>query len=168
MPNKVYTAREATRLWSDGGNTSDEDLDLGGLAADAGRVGSAWDRGAGSIATKYRWTLFIDGFDTAPVVGETVDLYFAESDGTITDGPVAFSDTADAALSSTDLLKNLKPAGSAVVHSTTAGDNVAKSGLIVLKARHIIPVVHNNTADALLSTNDFHRVILEPVPEEIQ
>lgn len=166
MANKVYQAIEATTTWTDTGG--DEDLDLGGLAADAGRVGSALDRGASSRPALFAWQLKIDGFDTAPVVGETVDVYIAESDGTITDGPVGFSDTADSALASTDLLKNLRFIGQAVVRSTTAGDDLVVSGRIMLSLRHVIPVIHNNTADALLSTSDAHKFILTPIPPEIQ
>lgn len=168
MPNKIYQAPEATRTWTDAATGGDELLDLGGLAADAGRVGSAWDRGSASRPEVYAWQLFIDGFDTAPVVGETIDIYIAESDGTITDGPVGFSDTADSALASTNLLKNLRFIGQAVVRSTTAGDDLVASGRIALSLRHVIPVIHNNTADALLSTSDAHKFILTPLPPEIQ
>jgi len=166
MANKIYQAPETARVWSDAG--ADEDLDLGSLAAAAGRVGSAWDRGAASRPEVYEWRLKIDGFDTAPVVGETVDVYIAESDGTLTDGPVGFSDTADSALASVDLLKNLRFIGQAVVHSTTAGDDLVASGRIALSSRHVIPVIHNNTADALLGSSDAHQFILTPIPPEIQ
>jgi hypothetical protein len=32
----------------------------------------------------------------------------------------------------------------------------------------VSPVVHNNTADALLSTSDAHKVTLTPIPPEVQ
>lgn len=167
MANKVYIAPETSITWTDSGG--DEALDLGGLAADAGRQGDQRDLGAGSRAVLYEWILFIDGFDTAPVVGQTVDLYFAQSNGTEGDGAgVSFSDTGDGALASTNILPNLKLAGSVVVRSTTAADDIVARGVVALTSRYVVPVVHNNTADALLSTSDGHKVILTPVPPEVQ
>lgn len=167
MPNKIYQASETAITWSDAGAT--EVLDLGSLAADAGRVGEQHDRGASSRASLFEWRLKIDGFDTAPVVGETVDLYFAQSDGTYNDGEgITFQDTNDSALGSTNILPNLLYAGSVVVRSTTAGDNITASGVVALTSRYIVPVVHNNTADALLGTADDHWLVLTPIPFEVQ
>jgi len=166
MPNKVYIAPETAVTWTDTGG--DELLDLGGLAAAAGRVGEQRDLGSASRSEWYEWRFIIDGFDTAPVVGETIDLYFGSSDGTNGDGPVTYQDSSDSALSSVNILKNLRYAGSCVVVSTTAGDNLMASGVVRLTSRYVAPVVHNNSADALLSTSDAHKVILTPIPPEVQ
>lgn len=167
MANKVYINPESAVTWTDSGGT--ETLDLGSLSAAAGRVGDQHDWGTSARAYLYEWTFVISGFDTAPVVGETVDLYFAESDGTNADGAgITFSDTGDAALGSTNILRNLKYAGSVVVRSTTAGDDLVARGVIALTSRYTVPVVHNNTADALLGTADAHKVILTPIPLEVQ
>lgn len=166
MPNKIYQVPETATVWTDTGG--DKVLDLGSLAADAGRVGAALDRGASARPEIYEWRLKIDGFDTAPVVGESVDLFIAESDGTITDGPVGFSTSVDEALASVNLLKNLRFIGQVVVRSVTAGDDLVASGRIALSSRYVIPVVHNNTADALLGTSDAHSLTLTPIPPEIQ
>lgn len=165
MANKVYINAETSIDWSDTGG--DEIMDMA-LAANAGRVGEQRDLGSAARAEWYEWRLFLDGFDTAPVVGETVDLYFAQSDGTYDDGPVTFQDASDSALASTNLLPNLFFAGSCTVRSTTAADNLTASGVVRLTSRYVVPVVHNNTADALLSTADDHHLILTPIPPEVQ
>ena len=167
MVNKIYINPESTITWTD--TAGDEDLDLGGLAADAGRVGSAADRGTSARASEFHWQLKIDGFNTAPVVGESVDLYLAfTNDASVVDGPVGYGASTDSALASTNLLDNLLFLGSAVVRSTTAADNLVISGYASIDARYIIPVIHNNTADALLSTSDAHTFVLTPVPQEVQ
>ena len=162
MANKVYINEETAKTWTDTGG--DYTIDLGSLAADGVRVGAQGDLGAAPRADQYGWKLVIDGFDTAPVVGETVDLYLAFSDGTNVDGDVGELDAAG----STDDLPNLLFLGAASVQTTTAGDNLIISGVCQITQRYVSPVIHNNTADALLGTADSHKFILTPVPPEVQ
>ena len=162
MANKVYINEETAKTWTDTGG--DYTIDLGSLAADGVRVGGQGDLGAAPRADQYSWKLVIDGFDTAPVVGETVDLYLAFSDGTNVDGDVGTSDAAG----STDDLPNLLFLGAASVQTTTSGDNLIISGVCQITQRYVSPVIHNNTADALLGTADSHKFILTPVPPEVQ
>lgn len=161
MPNKVYTQTETAQVFTDAGG--DVVFDLGGLAADGVRVSAQLDLGAAPRADRYEWRLIIDGFDTAPVVGESCDCYLATSDGTYTDADVS----GDGA-GSVDDLPNLMYLGSAIVQTTTAGDDLVVSGVVEIVARYVNAVVHNNTADALLSTADAHKFILTPVPPEVQ
>ena len=164
MPNKIYNNPETTLTWTDTGG--DNALDLGALAADAVRVGAQDDLGAAAKSSLYFWQLKIDGFDTAPVVGETIDVYlaYAHNTSSVIDGDVGASDAAGATVD----LPNLHYIGSAVVQTTTAGDNLVISGIVEIRARYVSPVVHNNTVDALLSTSDAHTFTLTPVPDEVQ
>ncbi len=163
MANKIYINPETAVVWTDTGG--DYALDCGGLAADGVRVGAQGDLGSGARAFQYFWQIVIDGFDTAPVVGETVDIYLAfANDATDIDGDVGASDAAG----DTNDLPNLLPIGNAVVASTTAGDELIISGVIEIFSRYVSPVIHNNTADALLSTADAHTLTLIPVPTEVQ
>lgn len=165
MANKVYAAQETSLTWTDTGG--DYALDLGSLAAAAVRAGGEGDLGAFPNSRLYRWKLVIDGFDTAPVVGEAVDLYLAFSEDATQatrDGDLSGTDGA----SSTVVLPNLMYIGSAVVQTTTAADELVASGEVSISSRYVTPVVHNNTADALLGTSDAHKFILTPVPDEIQ
>lgn len=164
MASKAYVNPETTVDWTDDTTAGDYTLDLGSLAADGVRVGDRGDLGVAPRAFLFEWRLVIDGFDTAPVVGETVDLYISTSDGTYEDGDVGTTDAAGATVA----LPNLKYLGSAVVQTTTAGDNLQCSGITEIYSRYVSPVVHNNTADALLGTADAHHFYLTPIPIEAQ
>lgn len=169
MANKIYVAPETARYWDDSAGDLLLD-DINGLAADAVACGAYVDLGSGSRAEEYEFEMIVDGFGTAPVVGETVDLYFIESQdsqnfsgqpstapGATSEGTVTLAQ-----------LKNALFAGSAVVHSTTAGDVLQVSGVVRLTSRYVAPVVHNNTADALNSSTPAHKISLTPLPAEVQ
>ena len=155
--SKAHAVLETALTWTDTGG--DAALDLGGLSAAAVRAGTLLDLGTGARPYLYEWRMVVDGFDTAPVVGETVDIYLATSDGTNHDGDISGTDGA----SSTVVLPNLRYLGSCVVQTTTAANELIASGVIEIFADQVAPVVHNNTADALLSTSDAHKFILTPI-----
>lgn len=178
--NDVYINPGNSRQWSDTvGGAIDEQMDLGSLAADGVRCGSYSDLdvdfggGAGTARPdEYEWELVIDGFATAPVANQTVDLYFTQSsdatqfDGELTTAP---TDTVDASSDpSTNMLSNMLYAGSCVVISTTAGDELRARGVIRLTSRYVAPVIHNNTDDALLGTSDAHILTLTAIPYQVQ
>ena len=158
MPNKVYLAAETALTWTDSGG--DYALTLASLAADGVRVGAQADLGSAARPRLYAWRFVVAGFATAPVVGETVDVYLAAGDGTYIDGNVGASDAAG----STAQLPNLLFLGSATVQTTSTTDDLIISGQVEIAARYVSPVIHNNTADALSGG----RFILTPVPDEIQ
>lgn len=162
MTSKAYVLQETAITWTDSGG--DYALDLGGLAADAWRAGTVGDLGSGARADRYELKVVIDGFDTAPVVGETVEVYLAFSDGTNIDGDLSGTDGA----SSSVVAPNIQFALALTVQTTTAADELIASTTVDIVSRYVIPVVHNNTADALLSTADAHKVILTPMPVQGQ
>ena len=166
MANKIEIQVEAVVRWLVSGG--DETIDLGQATAGAVEVGSYRDWGAAPRPAWYYWWLDIDGFDTAPVVGETVNLYVTESeDSTLWTGPESPSDTGRGT-GVLERLPNLRPLGNARVWSTTAGNNLTKAGVAFIPGRYFAPVVHNATADNLLSTGDAHEVRFYPIPDEIQ
>lgn len=164
MANKIYVNPETAFSWSDAGADLVLDLGTSGGAADGVCVGARKDLGAAARAEYYEWRIKIDGFDTAPVVGESIDIYLATSDGTVEDGEVGVA-SADG---TTAALKNCHFIGSVIVQTTTAGDNLQASGICRVVSRYVSPVVHNNTADKLLSTSDDHWFWLTPCPAEVQ
>jgi hypothetical protein len=170
MANKIYQAVEADRTWSDAGTGSDELMDLGGLAADGVVCGSYHDLGAAPRTDLYEVELFIDGFDTAPVVGQMVELWFTQSNGTTEfDGQITTDPTdtveGDATLAQA---QNCTFACAVRVYSTTAGDELKRRRTIRLTGRYVAPIVVNRTDDALLSSSDAHMVTLTPIPQEMQ
>ena len=168
MVNKVYINPETKIDWTDDTTGGDYTLDLGtNGGAGVVAVGDVGDLGAAPRSEWYEWKLVIDGFDTAPVVGEKVDVYLSYSDQAGAgreDGDVGVTSGTGA----TNDLPNLDYLGSAFVQTTTAGDELIVSGKVRITSRYVIPVVHNDTADALLSTADAHHFELVPVPPEIQ
>jgi len=163
MANKVYINAETEIVWTDTGG--DYAMDLGGLAAGSVRVGAQGDLGTFPHSGHFAWRVTIDGFDTAPVVGEVVHIYVAPGRSTTDiDGDVGSSDAAGATVD----LPNLWHLGSAVVQTTTAADELIVSGTVFLPYRYVSPVIYNATADALLSTSDVHQFALTPIPPEVQ
>jgi len=156
--SKTYVLEETAHTWSDAVTGGDDTLDLGGLATLGVRQGDQWDRGASAVPFWYEWRLIIDGFDTAPVVGERVNAYLGFSDGTNHDGDLG---TADAA-ATTVALPNLMFIGSATVQTVTAANELIVSGDVLIIARYVTPVIENKTVDSFLSTSDAHKFILTP------
>lgn len=166
MPNLVYFAANQTPVvWTD--TTGDLAMTLANLANDAVRIGAVKDFGAATDRSEwYEWRLIIGGLVSTATIGETADLYFA-TDSEDQDGEDGNVGTGDA-LGATGMLPNLKFAGSAVTRSGTITDDNAASGIIRLVGRYISPVVHNQNSTNLQNTSNIHKVILTPIPPEIQ
>ena len=162
MPNKIYRAIETTLSFRDSGG--DAVITLQNLAFAAGRISARYDRGAGSKPRLYHWRAVMQ-FETAPVVGEIVELYLFESDGTYMDGTLG---TADAALG-TDKRNNGKLFGVVVVDTTSVTVDIVASGMVIINERYFsIGVWTGSAGDNLENTANASRVNLTPVPEEIQ
>ena len=162
MANKVYIARETPVVWSD--TAGDLVMTLNNLATTVARIGAQKDWGAGSTSEWYEWRLTVE-FETAPVVGETVDIYLSTTDGTEEDGQEG---VADANVADNNSLKNMHYIGSLVVTSTGADHPMTASGICRIATRYVSPVIHNNTADNLRADNDSGEFTLTPIPPEIQ
>lgn len=168
MPSKSYIAPESPTVWQASGG--DKLLDVGGMTAPTAQVGAYLDLGAASRADIYEVTLFINGFDSAPAVGQTIDLFFAQSDATTGfDGPLATDPTssAEGTLSDLDALPNLLYAGSVVVYDTGTSQNLQARFVVRLTGRYVAPVLVNR-ANTLESTTPTHHVTLKPIPQEAQ
>ena len=164
MPNKVYKAIETAVVFADSAQTPNETLTLSALAAGAGRISARHDFGTSSNSRLFEWRATFQ-MATAGVVGEEIEVWLATSDGTNGDGEEGAS---DAALSSTNKLKNMHYLGSVVVDTTSTNTDITASGIISVNARYASVVVYNNTADALRTDTSVHSVKLTPVPDEIQ
>lgn len=170
MVNKIYINPETAVTWTNSGG--DELMDLGaGGGADGVVMGSFLDLGSAARSEFYMYELTIDGFDTAPVIGESVLLYLSFSNATTNfDGnPTTDPTTSAEGTMTTDQLRNLLgPIAAASVYSTTAANELKVSGTVRIPFHYVSPVVHNDTADKLLSTSDAHTFILTPIPPELQ
>lgn len=168
MVNKVYINPETTLDFTDDTTAGDYTLDLGANGASGNVIISdqATLDASGARPMQYMWSWIVDGFDTAPVVGQAAHLYFAYGrSATDIDGDLA----ATSGTSSTVVLPNLHKIATAVVQTTTAADQLRISGgPIWIPSQFLTVVVYNQTADAFLSTSDAHHLYLTPIPPEIQ
>lgn len=164
MANAVYTKAGTSVQWTD--STGDLAMTLQNLAAGAGRQGAQKDWGVLTTAreTLYHFRLLVQ-FETAPVVGEQVELYWKSGDGTDYDND---DGTGDIALSSTDKLKNLNLLGILIVDEAAADVDMSIQGYFRDLNQYGMPVVYNNTADNLQNTANVGFVTVTPVFEEIQ
>jgi hypothetical protein len=161
MANKLYVAPETPLVFKDSGG--DADITLQNLAAGAGRISVQVDRGAGSHARLYKWRAKMP-FETAPVVGEYVFLYIAESDGTDVDGLVG---AVDAALTAAQAA-NLQEIGIVRVQTTDVDTAFTASGYCLISERYFSVGVFNSAADNLQNDANTATVTLTPVPDELQ
>jgi len=162
VANKVYRAIETAVRFKDTDATYT--LTLNNLAASTGgRISDRVDRGAGSLPRLYRWKAVMQ-FETAPVVGEYVEILISQSDGTNEDGNVG---TTDGALTEA-VAANLDTIGIVRVQTTDVDvDNIA-SGTCLIEERYYSVGVLNRAVDNLAAHNDVSWVELTPMPDEIQ
>lgn len=163
MANKVYRATETPLTFKDSGGSAV--ITLQNLAFGAGRVSARYDRGSGSLARLHKVRLIVQ-FETAPIVGEQVELYLFESDGTYMDGTLG---TSDAALGS-DKRRNGKLVGSLIVDTTATGtDVIASWDNVPINDRYFSVGVWNGSAgDNLKNTANTSQIIITPMPDEVQ
>lgn len=163
MPNKIYGALETPIVFRDSGG--DVVITLINLAFGAGRVSARYDRGAGSKARTHEVRAVIQ-FETAPAIGESVDIYLFQSDGTYADGTIG---TVDAALT-TDKRRNGMLIGSVIADTTSAAtDIVATFQNVPISSRYYsIGVWNGSAADNLENTSNACRIIVTPNPDELQ
>jgi len=164
MANAVYQKSGTAVKWSD--TTGDLAMTLNNLAAGAGRQGAVKDWGALSTARPalYHFRLLVQ-FDTAPVVGESVTLYWKSGDGTDYDND---DGTGDAALSAADKLKNLHFLGELIVDEAAADVDMSIQGFFTDLNKEGMPVVYNGTVDNLQATNNVNFVTITPIFDEVQ
>ena len=162
MPNKVYRAVEAAITFRD--STGDVVITLNNLATVAGRVSARYDRGAGSLAQLHEITGVFQ-METDGVVGQAIEIYLFESDGTYMDGTLG---TADAAMAA-DKRRNGMLVGAVIVDTTSAATNIiARFKDVPITSRYYSVGVYNATEDSLKATANTSRVIVTPMPPELQ
>lgn len=162
MANKIYRAVETPVVFRD--SSGDVVLTLQNLAAGAGRVSAQYDRGAGS-KSQYHEVTAVFQMETAGVIGEAIEVWLFESDGTYQDGTVG---TIDAALAS-DKRRNGMLIGAVIVDTTSTATNiVGRFKDVPITSRYYSVGVWNATADNLEDTANASRVIVTPMPPEIQ
>jgi len=160
MANEVKVKQGTSITWTSSGG--DETLDLSSLADGGGRAGDEHDFGA-TFPLRVHIQMTLD-FNSAPTAGEVVDLYWAASpDGTNYDGECTGT---DAAYNDENDMKRLHYVGTLVCTNDT--DPQRQSWVFFLPARYGVPVVSNQSGQALTSTGTDQTVVVTPLLDEIQ
>ena len=163
--NKIYVTPESAITFGDSAQSPSATITLANLATVTGRVSAQFDRGTGAHAACYAWR-FTSSLSGTNVVGATIDLYIATSDGTNTDGQVS---TSDSALAGSNVLLALQRLGSLAVTQTTTNTNMTSSGdFFCTASRFLSLVVYNATTLSMQNSTSVHKFVLTPVPLEIQ
>ena len=162
MANKVYISPETVVTFTD--SSGDVAITLNNLAAGAGRVSARYDRGAGSKPKLHEVAAVIQQ-NTDGVPGEVVEIYLFQSDGTYMDGTLG---TSDAALSSDKRRNGVLIGCVSIDNSTNSVDVVARFMDVTITSRYYSIGVYNSTADNLKASANVSKVIVKPIPDEIQ
>lgn len=163
MPNLIYTKRETPIVFRDSGG--DAVITLQNLGFGAGRVSARYDRGAGSKPKLYTVTGIFQ-YETAPQLGEAVEVYLFQSDGTYVDGNIG---TTDAALTS-DKRRNGLPILFVVADTTATGTNIIRRAVNVeiVDQYFSVGVWNASTGDNLRNVANTSLLIFTPQPDEVQ
>ena len=160
MANEILQKQGTEIVWTSSGG--DEVITLTSLANGDGRMAEEHDFGA-THAARVRIALELD-FNASPTAGETFDLYWSSShDGTDYDGECTGS---DAAYNDEDDMKRLHWVGSLVCTNDT--DPQRQSWVFYLPARYGLPVVSNQSGQALTATGTDQIITVTPLIDEVQ
>ena len=151
------TTQGTSVTWTSSGGT--ETLTLTSLADGDGRAGDEHDFGS-EFPTRVNVVMELD-FNVAPTAGEVVNLYWSSSiDGTDYDGECTGS---DAAYNDENDMKRLHWVGSFVCTNDT--DPQRQSWVFYLPARYGLPVVSNQSGQALTATGTDQIVTVTPLTD---
>ena len=160
MANAILQEDQSSITWSSAGET--EVLTLTSLASAGGRMGEEHDFG-NPYSPRVRLQLEVD-FNAAPTAGLTIDVYWSSSiDGADYDGECS---GADAAYNSEDDMKRLHWVGSLMASNDT--DPQIASWVFWLPARYGLPVISNQSGQALTNVGTDQIVTVTPLTDEVQ
>lgn len=157
--SSVKQTQDTTVTWTSSGG--DEVITMTSLADGEGQAGDEHDFGA-TFPERVRIQLEVD-FNAAPTAGNTVDVYWSSSaDGTDYDGECTGS---DASYDNENDMKRLHYVGSLAASNDT--DPQIASWVFFLPARYGLPVVSNQSGQALTATGTDQIVTVTPLIGDI-
>lgn len=160
MANEILQKQGTGIVWTSSGG--DEVITLTSLADNEGRAGDEHDFGAVHPA-RVRVSLELD-FNVAPSIHEVVSVFWASShDGTDYDGEAT---GADAAYNSGVDVRRLHFVGSFICSNDT--DPQRASWIFFMPARYGLPVVRNESGQALTATGTDQILTVTPLIDEVQ
>jgi len=161
VPNLIYLKPGTPIVAKDSGG--DIAITSQALAFGAGRVSAQYDRGAGAKA-KLHEICVVCQWAASPVVGNALNVYLLESDGTFVDDNVG---TSNAALS----VEPVSGFVGAVIAKTASGATnfIARFRDVPLTQRYFSVAIWNASATTnLQNTANVTCITITPNPDEIQ
>lgn len=166
--NKIYIAPETAIIFKDAGG--DEVIDTTSLSQNEVAVSSILDLGAGSHSPDFAVTFIANGWATAPVAGDTINIYVAFGTSTTQlDGEYTLLPTdSNAGTALQSITDNLDRITGIVGTSTATNATIQVSAVFRSMFRYVVFIVENlaSGADDLSATGV--EIIVTPVPLEIQ
>lgn len=165
MANKVYRVSETAIVFgSEGGD--DVDWSTESIADNAGRQSALYDRGVLTTAKAglYHYRFYAQ-FQATPTVGDACYLYMKTSDGAHPDND---DGAGDAAVSAENKLRNLRPLKPIIVDEAAANIEMVCSGAVEIYDRHVGFVLWNESGATITADVAETKLILTPIPDEIQ
>lgn len=160
MANEAYI-NNGTELSINGEAGADYAFSVEGLANAAGRVSAQIDLGAVPRPGTFKWATKCQ-FQATPTQYKTLDFYIAtapDSTNTFVDGQVG---VADAALTDSDQLYNLKYIGSVTCESATSSVTLVAAGVFACAQRYLSIVAYNNSGASVHATDSAFQFKLTP------
>ncbi len=170
--NKIYIAPETPVVFANQNvGAGSEAINSSSIAQDEVVVSSILDLGSGSHSSDFAVTFITNGWATAPVAGDTINLFAAfgtsttELDG---GGMTVLPTDTGTGTAVQAIVNNLQFVSSAVGTSTTAEAIVQTSSFLRSVFRYLVFVVENkaSSTDNLSATSV--KIVVTPVPPEIQ
>lgn len=165
MANKVLAIAETAVVF---GSEVGDDVawSTENISNNAGRQSAHYNRGtlgtARAVRHKYR---FYSQFQATPTVGNPLWLYEKTSDGTHHDND---DGTGDVAVSAEDKLRNLTPLRPIVVDEAAADVEMVSHGITYLYWQYVAYVLWNEAGSAITNDGAETKLVLTPMPDEIQ
>jgi hypothetical protein len=168
--NQVLWTTQASKLFADTTQTPDVKLTWSGLPPLNGQVSAVWDRGSGALSTdiEYRCSIQLTG-SLNPA--ESVELWYASSNGTLIDGPVTADSRIDAATTPAlrNVINSLHLAGQLTVNKATTNTAMNYAGVIHnVTGRYFYLVAWNMTSFTVRADATVNNCRLTPLVPEIQ
>ncbi len=146
-----------------GGSGVTHGINCSGLTNGTARQGAYADLGA-TFEPEYLVEFSVETGATAPVAGNTIDLYLLSSNDTAAWPAKANGTDASYTLGTSDA--NLRQAGPMVVSLVCTNDanTILRQAPVVWRprGRYVAPIVDNNSGQTLATSNDL-RIILTPL-----
>lgn len=132
-----------------------------------GRLSVFIDRGAGASPCEYEVRAYCSWVSN-PAVTDTLQVVIVQSDGTHSDGGVAYDAANDAALTLVQLNAMPKYACTVICHTADTAEK-GSCGRVMVSSRYLAVGVYNASATKTLTdTNSVSAVVLIPLFADIQ